>query len=74
MEKEIKGVLNEWEVFCDSKIKGKHFHLSGNLDNKGNIITARVISIIENIVETKDSKYELGFPKRHIYDIMNERG
>lgn len=67
--KELKGILDNWSVFYDNKEKDPHFHLAGEFDER-NIITSRVISINDNIAETTTSKYELGFPKNNIYDLM----
>ena len=78
MEKKIKGTLNEWQAFWDSRKKEPHFHLTGNFvidgsDEPGKeIVTSRVLSINGNMAETENSLYVLGWPKKSSANIMEE--
>lgn len=59
-----KGLIDKWSAVWDSKSKDVHFHIRGFIDEK-EVVTSRVIKIENNFVHTKNSVYELGFPKLH---------
>ena len=70
--KENKGKIDDWVVVYDNKEKDVHFHIVG-LINGVEKITSRIISINNNQVETANSFYSLGWPRKSLLNEIMDR-
>lgn len=66
---EVKGTIEDWYTAYDNKNMDTHFHIVGTMHGKP-IHTSRVITIREGLVHTRNSVYRLGFPAKHIYEVI----
>lgn len=57
-----KGRIDDWVAFFDNKMLDVHFHIMGTMSGSP-ISTSRIISFDGKHVKTRNSVYELGFPK-----------
>lgn len=60
--KKVKGKISNWvAVYDKTDFSDLHFHIRGIMNGKP-ICTSRILSIVGNIAETRNSKYEIGIP------------
>lgn len=67
---DCKGKIEDWVAYFDNRSLDAHFHIMGTM-NGSPISTSRIISFDGMCVRTRNSIYELGFPKINKYGAWN---
>lgn len=70
----FKDTINSWEAIWDNMDIDVHFHIYGVAQSSGHhIFTSRIIKIENNKAYTRNSIYQLGFPKHNYMEKISER-